>query len=79
LKRFYDSALWAQVRARQLRDHPLCCRCETNGLTVAATEVDHRIPIRAGGDRTDPANLNSMCTPCHSRKTLAETRGVPPQ
>jgi 5-methylcytosine-specific restriction protein A len=41
---------------------------------VLANEVDHIIARRRGGPDTLP-NLQSLCKPCHSRKTMAEMRG----
>ncbi|MCH2187426.1 HNH endonuclease [Myxococcota bacterium] len=34
-------------------------------------EVDHIIPLVDGGSH-DMTNLQSLCTPCHKRKTAAE-------
>lgn len=38
---------------------------------VAATEVDHIIPLHKGG-KTE-GNLQSLCGQCHLDKTLAES------
>lgn len=40
-----------------------------HGWLIPATEVDH-----IDGDNTndDPSNLQSLCKPCHSRKTVEE-------
>jgi 5-methylcytosine-specific restriction protein A len=43
------------------------------GRTVAARVVDHVVPIKDGGARLDWANLESLCVPCHNRKTATET------
>lgn len=67
---------WQRLRLSHLADHPLCVPCGENGLTVEATEVDHRTPHK--GDRAllmDPDNLTSMCKACHSRKTATEDGG----
>ena len=58
---------WREFRAWYLPRHPRCRRC---GAT--ATVVDHKIPLRAGGARLDPRNAQSLCAPCHARKTVAE-------
>lgn len=42
------------------------------GIVTPATDVDHVTPLRRGGTN-DPANLQALCHPCHSRKTCAET------
>jgi 5-methylcytosine-specific restriction protein A len=36
---------------------------------VAATHVDHIKAIEFGGAEYDQDNLQSMCKPCHERKT----------
>ena len=64
---------WQKARAAYLRRHPLCCECAKSGLLVAATDVDHIQPHR--GDRNlfwDQSNWQSLCSSCHSRKTIAE-------
>jgi len=75
--RGYD-ATWRRLRAWYLAQHPLCVECERAGRVVAAQEVDHVTPISAGGARLDPENLQALCTPCHSRKTFAESRRAAP-
>lgn len=70
-KRGYDNN-WRKIRAMQLREFPLCAN--PHGLhdgPVAATEVDHKRRLSRGGTH-DPANLQSLCKPCHSRKTATE-------
>ena len=70
---------WARIRRRILdRDG---WRCSTCGR-AARLEVDHRIPLEAGGHPTDPGNLQVLCTACHIAKTRAENRArrpVPPE
>lgn len=54
-------------------ENPLCCECEKHGVIVPAEEVDHIKPHK--GDWAlflDPTNLQSLCTRCHSRKTVRE-------
>lgn len=70
--RFYSTANWQAIRARQLAKHPLCQACAD---ITPANEVDHIVPIRAGGAKRDPANLSSLCRPCHAGKTAAEREG----
>ena len=62
--------MWRKARAGWLRKHSLCVLCAETGLTVSATVVDHIIPFR--GDRVlqwDTNNWQSLCKPCHDRKT----------
>lgn len=67
---------WQQARERFLRAHPLCCYCERNGYTTAATVVDHRTPHE--GDRAmfwDESNWQPLCASCHSSTKQREERG----
>lgn len=64
---------WRQARAIFLRRNPLCKACERDGRITEATEVDHIIPHR--GDVKlfwKKENWQSMCKPCHSKKTAGE-------
>ena len=69
--RIYGSARWRRLRAQKLDRDPLCEACrEETGLVVVATVVDHRKPVRLGGDPFPPlSGLRSLCWPCHSAKT----------
>jgi len=71
----YNGA-WKRIRAEWLRQHPLCVICKQRNRLTAATEVDHVTPHR--GDRNlfyEPSNFQSLCKPCHSRKTAKEDGG----
>ena len=58
----------ARIRAQQLRDEPQCRACgNQNNL-----HADHIIPVAEGGATDDPANLQTLCQPCHATKTAAE-------
>lgn len=70
--RGYDRG-WQRIRRRILASNPLCVHCRENGRVTLATEVDHIIPLRAGGTHDD-SNLQPLCKSCHSRKTGAEKR-----
>lgn len=67
--RLYDTATWRRLRKQQLRDHPLCEDCLGAGHAIPATDVDHRVALKDGGEPLDPANLASRCHSCHSIKT----------
>jgi 5-methylcytosine-specific restriction protein A len=74
-KRLYatNAAPWRKLRAAQLAREPLCRTCANRGRLTAATEVDH-----INGDTANNAgdNLQSLCKPCHSRKTARESNGL---
>ena len=69
---FYQSAQWRAVRAAFLRQHPLCCVCEQRDRVVPAVVVDHVVPIKEGGARFDPRNLQSLCVSDHNAKSAKE-------
>ena len=53
--------------------HPLCVQCLKEGHAVTATVVDHIRPHR--GDPVlfwDEKNWQSLCKPCHDKKTWNE-------
>lgn len=55
---------WRRIRARVLREEPICRRCGK----VASREVDHIVPKELGGT-DERENLQALCKPCHSTKT----------
>lgn len=64
---------WMKIRAKWLRQHPLCCMCEAEGRVSVADEVDHITPLWAGGS-DDESNFQSLCKPHHAAKTADEAR-----
>ena len=71
-KRGYDYR-WVKLRERILkRDLYLCQPCRDAGRTTAATEV-HHITAKAHGGTDDPANLVSICPPCHLEASRKQT------
>ncbi|MFM8387611.1 MAG: HNH endonuclease [Planctomycetia bacterium] len=74
--RVHGSGRWQAVRARVLRDEPVCRECARLGLTEPATQVDHLVPVGVAPERAfDRANLAPSCTACHARKSAAARRG----
>ena len=66
--RGYDRR-WRKIRLMFLRANPLCASCGR-----AANEDDHIKAKRAGGE-DDDENLQALCKPCHSIKTMRERFG----
>ena len=64
---------WAQTRLAILRRDGFACA--TPGCPYAADQVDHITPASRGGS-DDPTNLQSLCTPCHRRKSAREGRAA---
>jgi 5-methylcytosine-specific restriction enzyme A len=69
LTAFYHSAAWLRARRAQLAREPNCRVCG-----VPATDVDHVLAIVDGGARLDPANLQSLCSKHHDKKSGRERR-----
>lgn len=68
--------LWQRVRLVYLADHPWCRTCLDRGLYVAADVVDHIRPHK--GDVNlfwNVDNWQSLCKPCHDRKTAIQDGG----
>lgn len=70
----YNTTDWKRLRKAKLQRDPLC-QYQHQGCTMMATQVDHRTPIKAGGDPWHWDNLASACASCHSRKTVHEDGG----
>jgi 5-methylcytosine-specific restriction protein A len=68
--RGYDEQ-WLRLRASVLATYPYCAHCGE-----PATDVDHVIPKAIGQHACDTPieNLQSLCRPCHSRKTAQSRR-----
>ena len=62
-RRGYDKA-HEKWRTRVLQAHPNCTMCGAKG--TPSDHADHKIPIRQGGARFDPANGTRLCRTCHS-------------
>ena len=62
---------WRRLKAKiHLRDLYTCKRC---GLVTMSLELDHIINIAQGGT-DDESNLQSLCPPCHLKKTITESQ-----
>lgn len=73
---FYSTPRWRRESKAFLARHPFCAECASLGLDVLAQEVDHRVPHRGdAGLMWDRSNWQSLCKPCHSRKTAREVFG----
>jgi 5-methylcytosine-specific restriction protein A len=67
----YSTQRWQRLRLSKLRATPLCEYC-TPGREQPASQVDHKTPVKEGGDPWAWDNLASCCASCHSRKTASE-------
>ena len=67
---YYDSA-WQMFSKRYLAGRPHCEWCGSDeDLTV-----DHIIPLRRGGAKFDPDNLQPLCRFCNREKRDDDNRG----
>ena len=60
--------VWRRLRRMVLARQPLCGVCLAHGYHVAASQVDHIVPLSAGGSNS-MANLQGLCAMHHSQKT----------
>ena len=72
---FYQTTEWKLIRTAQLQRRPFC-EAQREGQTCngIANHVDHIVAREAGGSDL-PVNLQSLCLPCHSRKTVLQDGG----
>lgn len=85
-RRDISSRRWMKLRWQQLSDHPLCERCERNGLVVSACEVHHIKPVESVPSEVEQRqlmfsldNLMSVCHACHvalHRELESRTKAV---
>lgn len=73
--RFYNRQPWLSTRLAILWRDPLCLHCKAKGIDELSTEVDHVIDRLLRPDLAfDESNLQGLCKPCHSRKTIEKIR-----
>mgnify|MGYP002524169428 FL=1 len=46
-KRLINTSRWQSLRRAVLTAHPVCERCEAEGLVTPACEVHHRVPVES--------------------------------
>lgn len=69
--RIYDTTAWQKLRRLKLDVDPVCEDCAAMGRVRIAVAVDHRIAVSQGGEPFPALDgLASLCTPCHSAKTV---------
>ena len=69
----YLSADWRARRERILIRDAFTCRSCSRVVDGQAAHVDHIIPLEDFGT-DDDANLQTLCSSCHGRKTREEQR-----
>ena len=62
----YRSPAWTTMRARVLREEPMCC---VEGCQARSTSVDHIVGLAEGGLPYERSNLRGMCHEHHKRRS----------
>jgi len=76
----YRSKRWRMLAKRVKFEQPLCPGLPGEpGCGAIATEVDHIVPLAAGGQPFARSNVQALCASCHARKTRAERAGTAEQ
>ncbi len=71
----YDDRAWKRARLRALERDGWECQIRGANCRGEATEADHIVPVDAGGERYDEANLRASCKACNtSRAAKAKHR-----
>ena len=65
-ERTRGSAL-VSIRQRFFREHPCCVMCDAEGVTRAAVELDHIVPLALGGLNKDE-NIQLLRAVCNLNK-----------
>lgn len=74
VRRLYDTQRWRRIRRHHLAAHPLCEKCEANGLIIPAEEVHHIVPHRGDLVLFFLGKLQSLCKRCHDGITQQKER-----
>lgn len=74
-KRVTSTRRWQVLRHRILERDDWKCRCCGDRRRL---EIDHIKPVKLAPELAfDPANLQALCGPCHTRKTRLEVGHKP--
>lgn len=73
-KRLTGRALQERNQRIKVRDR-FTCQNQQCGLVTTLLQVDHRLPVAAGGDDSDQ-NCRCLCEVCHTIKTKIENHGM---
>ena len=70
--KFYQSTAWRNLRKVKLEQDPLCEECLKKGFQTPAQVADHIVASNQGCEMLDIHNLQSLCHPCHNKKSGIE-------
>ncbi len=68
----YSTTEWKRLRLSQLAKEPLCKDCESHNRITLATVADHVEDHKGDKYKFFHGKLQSLCKPCHSKKTIRE-------
>jgi hypothetical protein len=68
----YKARAWEPIRRMVLQRDNYRCQIRGRRCLGSANEVDHIVPVIAGGALFDPANLRAACRPCNAGRVSAE-------
>lgn len=71
----YDTPAWRRVRLLVLERDGKMCQVRGPRCELDANEVDHIIPILAGGALYDEDNLRAICGNCNKRRARRDGVG----
>lgn len=72
---FYNTRGWKIIREKRINSNPLCQRCEAAGYYRRAEVVDHIEPVDLAPHLAlTYSNTQSLCSRCHSIKTMQDKR-----
>ena len=72
----YQSYRWRKFSKLYKEKHPLCIKCEAEGITAATAVTDHIIRVCDGGEVYNETNLQPLCTFHHNQKSGKERHGI---
>jgi 5-methylcytosine-specific restriction endonuclease McrA len=67
-----NSKRWRSIRAQVLAEQPHCEECLRNGKRTVGNQVDHIDGQASKAEDYRRSNLQTLCEPCHSSKTMRE-------
>ena len=75
-EKLYNSKAWKDTRTAMKSKFPLCGACLIEGKVTSTEHIDHVIPHRRDSDRFLVNLFQGLCGPCHTQKTLLESKGI---
>ncbi len=71
--KLYKCKRWYMTRRQVLARDQVCVACNNALSTDCDHVIDARVWVSNGRDFYDQENLQGLCSPCHSKKTGAQT------